>query len=111
MRRDRGNEKGRAVARPYEMVRQEGFEPPTYRFVACCSIQLGYWRASQENGLYPQTYPASRCFTRFFPDGLANLLLYLACPDFYTIIYGPALESRKTVWVFGSVAVIYAAST
>ncbi len=27
------------------VARQEGFEPPTYRFVACCSIQLGYWRA------------------------------------------------------------------
>ena len=26
------------------LARQEGFEPPTYRFVACCSIQLGYWR-------------------------------------------------------------------
>ena len=28
------------------LARQERFERPTYRFVACCSIQLGYWRAS-----------------------------------------------------------------
>ena len=26
------------------MVRPEGFELPTYRFVACCSIQLSYER-------------------------------------------------------------------
>ncbi len=38
--------KGRAFARPRKLARQEGFEPPTYRFVACCSIQLGYWRTS-----------------------------------------------------------------
>ncbi len=31
------------------VARQEGFEPPTYRFVACCSIQLGYWRVSPEH--------------------------------------------------------------
>ena len=27
-----------------QMVRPEGFELPTYRFVACCSIQLSYER-------------------------------------------------------------------
>ena len=28
-----------------QMARLEGFEPPTYRFVACCSIQLSHRRA------------------------------------------------------------------
>jgi hypothetical protein len=26
------------------LVRQEGLEPPTYRFEVCHSIQLSYWR-------------------------------------------------------------------
>jgi hypothetical protein len=29
-----------------EAVRSEGLEPPTYKFVACCSIQLSYDRTS-----------------------------------------------------------------
>ena len=28
-----------------EESRSEGLEPPTYKFVACCSIQLSYDRA------------------------------------------------------------------
>ncbi len=28
----------------FQMVRSEGLEPPTYKFVACCSIQLSYDR-------------------------------------------------------------------
>ena len=31
------------------MVRPEGFELPTYRFVACCSIQLSYERLVKKN--------------------------------------------------------------
>ena len=31
------------------MVRPEGFELPTYRFVACCSIQLSYERPTTAN--------------------------------------------------------------
>ena len=31
------------------MVRPEGFELPTYRFVACCSIQLSYERSVRKN--------------------------------------------------------------
>ncbi len=27
-------------------LRSEGLEPPTYKFVACCSIQLSYDRTS-----------------------------------------------------------------
>jgi hypothetical protein len=30
------------------MARSEGLEPPTYKFVACCSIQLSYDRVSVE---------------------------------------------------------------
>lgn len=30
------------------MVRPERFELPTYRFVACCSIQLSYERIQRE---------------------------------------------------------------
>lgn len=30
------------------LARQERFELPAYRFVACCSIQLSYWRATRE---------------------------------------------------------------
>ena len=33
------------------MVRSEGLEPPTYKFVACCSIQLSYDRTCP-GGLY-----------------------------------------------------------
>ena len=32
-----------------QMVRPEGFELPTYRFVACCSIQLSYERPTTAN--------------------------------------------------------------
>ena len=28
----------------YQMVRQEGIEPPTHSLEGCCSIQLSYWR-------------------------------------------------------------------
>ena len=61
MRRERG-----------AMVRSEGLEPPTYKFVACCSIQLSYDRAmfrffcdSEREGFEPsiQCYPY---------NGLAN---------------------------------------
>ena len=31
------------------MVRPEGFELPTYRFVACCSIQLSHERPTTAN--------------------------------------------------------------
>ena len=31
------------------MVRPEGFELPTYRFVACCSIQLSYERSVRKD--------------------------------------------------------------
>ena len=31
------------------MVRPEGFELPTYRFVACCSIQLSYERSVKKD--------------------------------------------------------------
>ncbi len=31
------------------MVRPERFELPTYRFVACCSIQLSYERPTTAN--------------------------------------------------------------
>ena len=31
-------------AEPLENMRSEGLEPPTYKFVACCSIQLSYDR-------------------------------------------------------------------
>ena len=31
------------------LARQERFELPAYRFVACCSIQLSYWRATRED--------------------------------------------------------------
>ena len=31
------------------MVRPEGFEPPTYWFVASCSIQLSYGRTYVEH--------------------------------------------------------------
>ena len=49
-----------------KMARQEGFEPPTYRFVACCSIQLGYWRIAGEilarqEGFEPPTYRFVAC--------------------------------------------------
>ena len=58
--------KGAAYATPLKMVRQEGFEPPTYRFVACCSIQLGYRRTQQE-----------KIFTRILAVRQENnLLLY-----------------------------------
>ena len=39
MRRERG-----------AMVRSEGLEPPTYKFVACCSIQLSYDRIISDFG-------------------------------------------------------------
>ena len=48
------------------LARQEGFEPPTYRFVACCSIQLGYWRGCCEGALYLQAPQSSRDFPFFF---------------------------------------------
>jgi hypothetical protein len=39
------------------MARSEGLEPPTYKFVACCSIQLSYDRAgsihSEREGFEP----------------------------------------------------------
>ncbi len=31
-------------------MRSEGLEPPTYKFVACCSIQLSYDRIISPNG-------------------------------------------------------------
>jgi hypothetical protein len=34
------------------MVRPEGVEPPTYWFVASCSIQLSYGRTSYKSQMY-----------------------------------------------------------
>ena len=39
------------------MVRSEGLEPPTYKFVACCSIQLSYDRMSR---IATFAYPSER---------------------------------------------------
>ena len=30
-----------------KLARRQGFEPRTYRFVACCSIQLSYQRTQE----------------------------------------------------------------
>ncbi len=37
------------------MVRPEGVEPPTYWFVASCSIQLSYGRTLRERQLFKDT--------------------------------------------------------
>ncbi len=37
------------------MVRPEGVEPPTYWFVASCSIQLSYGRTLQQKQLVKHT--------------------------------------------------------
>ena len=39
------------------LARQEGFEPPTYCLEGSCSIQLSYWRTSQETRCVP--FPAA----------------------------------------------------
>ncbi len=50
------------------MVRPEGVEPPTYWFVASCSIQLSYGRTllegqlSKDTGFRPSEQPASGQF-------------------------------------------------
>jgi len=36
-------------------VRSEGLEPPTYKFVACCSIQLSYDRTQYRHAFMPAT--------------------------------------------------------
>ena len=36
-------------------MRSEGLEPPTYKFVACCSIQLSYDRTQHRHALMPAT--------------------------------------------------------
>jgi hypothetical protein len=49
-------------------MRSEGLEPPTYKFVACCSIQLSYDRIiarrleAGDLGCYnaPAAFPAAR---------------------------------------------------
>ena len=49
------------------VARWEGFEPPTYRFVACCSIQLSYQRmhairlVARREGFEPPTYRFVAC--------------------------------------------------
>ena len=49
------------------VARSEGLEPPTYKFVACCSIQLSYDRVLFERrGLYRALgqFPATRLARR-----------------------------------------------
>ena len=46
------------------MVRPERFELPTYRFVACCSIQLSYERPTTAN-----IEKTGRVVKRFFEGG------------------------------------------
>ncbi len=41
------------------MVRPEGVEPPTYWFVASCSIQLSYGRTLRQSNLASLTYCAA----------------------------------------------------
>jgi hypothetical protein len=49
------------------MARSEGLEPPTYKFVACCSIQLSYDRTLDRRHyvgifIFPSTtFTASFC--------------------------------------------------
>ncbi len=52
------------------MVRPEGVEPPTYWFVASCSIQLSYGRTLQ------------RCNLLKIPEfaGYRNLMAWIAAP-------------------------------
>ena len=51
------------------IMRSEGLEPPTYKFVACCSIQLSYDRTlRRERDSNPR-------YTLTAYDGLANRCL------------------------------------
>jgi hypothetical protein len=56
------------------MVRPEGVEPPTYWFVASCSIQLSYGRTLQgmqlvkDNGIYRLEQTTSLVIQRGFPE-------------------------------------------
>ena len=56
------------------VARREGFEPPTYRFVACCSIQLGYRRVSYNCGECPFNGAPGRIRTSDLQ--VRSLLLY-----------------------------------
>lgn len=56
------------------MVRQEGFEPPTFSFEGCCSIQLSYWRVSvfTLRNIRPKTVIVNK--SESSPDGLRESL-------------------------------------
>ena len=44
-----------------KVARSEGLEPPTYKFVACCSIQLSYDRThSRDKYVAVLFYPSER---------------------------------------------------
>lgn len=62
-----------------KMVLMEGFEPSTYRFVICCSIQLSY---TSINGQCDRT----RTCIISVPSGIASLwhhtLIKIGCSDF-----------------------------
>jgi hypothetical protein len=43
------------------MARSEGLEPPAYKFVACCSIQLSYDRTAASGTSRFLFSPPSQC--------------------------------------------------
>ena len=65
-------------------MRQEGFGPPTIGFVVRYSIQLSYWRNSNEKALYPEKSLCTSGFClferlgNFLPHFLDNQKLALA---------------------------------